>query len=225
MNLKDYRSGPVKVSGSTTINHSARMQLEISCSEYVFIDALHRIKAKGETLSVEAMYLLTGFNAEEQQKLISLAAQKGFLYPLSDIREVTKINLTSKFGDAFGDREKEFDKFFWKDKSGKTAWPGSRKKALELYIKVRKEYDREYIMRQRDEYFAYLDVVRKTGFDRQKMMATVFLGPQERFNEDWKAQYDEAFKKLKRNQVEMERREREGIRPITEEERRNLYRG
>ena len=49
-------------------------------------------------------------------------------------------------------------------------------------------------MTARKDYFDYLEFCHSTGFARQKMMATVFLGPQERFSEGWKAQREELEK-------------------------------
>ena len=71
---------------------------------------------------------------------------------------------------------------FWKYK-----WTGSKKEAFARFLKVMKTHSFEYLMKQVKDYHKYLHLektVRK--FDRQKLMASVFLNPaKERFAEPW----------------------------------------
>lgn len=185
--LQDYRSGAPRIAGSTTINHEIRVQLQLNCSEYVLLDHLSRKQDKHELADTLSVYIQTGFTEKNQELLFKGLIGKGFIYLEGD----NNFTVTDKWYDVFSDIEKEFNQHFWleMDKKGnrKTAWTGTKKKALEYYIKLRKKYSCQYLADQRRYYFEYLKLENQRGFDRQRMMGQVFLNPgNERFAEDWK---------------------------------------
>jgi hypothetical protein len=215
--LKDFKSEMPKVHGRTTINHEARMQLMINCSEYVFMDWLHRaFQNKMKEPDVIDCYVKTGFTSDQQQRLMKSLIQKGFLSPTDN----DSPTMTQKWNSAFADLDKEFDEFFWV-KNFKVCWTGSKPIAKKLYVQLRRNVSREFLMHQRNTYFAYLECEAKLGFARQKMMATVFLGKAERYNEDWESQLQECRKRL--NKITEELDKRKDIKPVSKDEVDKLY--
>ncbi len=210
--IKDYKSGMPKVHGRTTINHEARMELMINCSEYVFLDWVYREISKGKEPDIAECYIKTGFNSEQQQMLIQRLIKKGFMYPGKE----DSINLTPKWESSFADLDMEFESYFWK-KSGKVCWTGSKGKAKTLYIKLRKSTSRDLILKQRNMYFKLLEI----DTWRQKMMATVFLGPDQRWKDEWEDQLQEARKK--QIEADEEYKKRENVQPLTEEQLKGMY--
>lgn len=214
--FKDFKSEPPKVFGRSTINHEARMELMLNCSEYVFMDWFYREVSKGKEPEILDCYVNTGFTGDQQQRLMKSLITKGFLIPTND----DSPKLTSKWESGFADLDKEFEVYFWKQ-DGKVCWNGSKPNALKLYVKLRKNISRDFLLKQRNTYFKYLECEHKLGFQRPKLMCSVFLGPQERFNEDWKGQLEEAQAKL--NAREAEYTKREGAKAMTQDEMKNLY--
>jgi hypothetical protein len=189
--LDNYKSKAPAIIGSSTINHAARVRLGLNCSEYVFLMYLAARQEKGEQADTLTLYIYTGFSPENQQQILKGLMLKGFILFTGDEYEVTR-----KWFDGFADIEKEFEEFFWKE-NGKVAWTGTKKKAIEYYIKIRKKYSKEYLLDQRKYYFEYLELEHKRGFDRQRLMAQVFLYPgSERFLEDWKKYCEDIRAKL-----------------------------
>lgn len=183
--ISDYRSSPPQITGSSTINHEIRVKLELTCSEYVLIDHMHRKELKGEMADTLSVYINTGFTEQNQTLLIKSLIAKGFLF----IEPGQKIVLTSKWADSFSNLDKEFEAFWYEfDDNVKrvVAWTGTKKKALEYWHKLRKKHSFEYLMSQRNAYFEYLKLEHKRGFARQRMMCQVFLNPgSERYMEDY----------------------------------------
>ena len=182
--LDDYKSKLPSINGSTTINHEARVRLGLTCSEYVLMSHLANIQEKKKKHENLSFYLSTGFGPSEITALFKALIGKGFVY-ISNPAE-GDYEVTSKWNDGFADIEKEFDNKFWKV-DGKVAWTGTRKKALEYYVKLRKRHAKDFLVKQRDDYFTFLDLQYKLrNFDQQKTMCQVFLNPMnERYLEDY----------------------------------------
>lgn len=201
MDLKNDKTNNPKLLGSTTINHSLRLKVGLNCSEYVMADCLYNFQLKRKEALISNIYNYTGFSAEEQKVLISALIRHSIIFPPgANDKELT---FTPKWLSEFETVETEFEEFWSmtiKDEKEKekvvTAWPGSKVKAKDLYVKLRKKHTKDYLIQQRNDYFRYLDLSRKDGFDRQKMMATVFLGKSERFAEDWEGYGDDLYDKL-----------------------------
>jgi hypothetical protein len=142
---------------------------------------LSRKTEKGDQADTLTIYISTGFTVKETQALLGSLVLKGFVRIDND-----KYSLTDKWENAFPDIEKEFDNNFWRV-DRKVAWNGTRKKALEYYIRLRHRYSSVFLMDQRNNYFNFLVLQKKlTGFDQQKQMCQVFLNPaNERFLEDY----------------------------------------
>lgn len=183
-----------EITGTSSIDHKVRVRMGLNCGEYVFLNYLdERIKEHKEYDFMKA-YKATGLNKTIQDYYIENLTRKGFIKDAFSTPPV----LTDKWNLAFDDTAVEFDTF-WKDESGSVAWTGSKKKAFELFSYWRKKgISLEYLMDQRQWYFLLLKCQRENGFNRQKMMCTVFLSKDsERFNESWKLQYENELKRYK----------------------------
>jgi hypothetical protein len=193
-NLDNYKSKTPAIIGSTTINHSARVRLGLNCSEYVFMDHLSKKNEKGSQADTLTVYISTGFAIGEMEVLFKSLIAKGFILPKGNDFE-----LTMKWEEGFTSIEKEFDNLFWKIE-GKVVWTGTRKKALEYYIKLRKSYSAEFLMDQRNKYFNFLELQKNLRkFDQQKVMCQVFLNPSnERYMEDYGDYIEQLYKKYGR---------------------------
>ncbi len=187
--------------GSTTINHAARIQLNLNASEYILMDYIYRCVQKKKEMEITETYRQTGFTVEQQEILLRSLVMKGFVWP----DQVSPPKITSKWESAFADLKTEFDNLFWKkkDKEGinKVYFPGSNKKAFELYYKLRKQYSRDFLIDQRNQYAEFLEMQAKNGFDQAKMMAERWLNPKnENYLTDWKTLADEVKKMIKRKE-------------------------
>ncbi len=182
--------------GSTTINHAARIQLGLNASEYVLMDYIYRCVQKKKEMEVTETYRQTGFATDQQEILLRGLVMKGFVWP----DQVSPPKITSKWESAFADMKAEFDNLFWR-MNGKVYFPGSNKKAFELYYKLRKQYSRDFLINQRNQYARFLNMQEKNGFDQAKMMAERWLNPKnENYLIDWKTMGDEVEKKIKRKE-------------------------
>lgn len=214
--LNDYKSKAPAIIGSTTINHAVRVALLITCSEYVFLDFLKKIEEKQETADVLNIFIHTGFSTNEQEILLKALMQKSLVIIETGIDGKDRsFRVSPRWNDAFPNLDKEFEEF-WHDNNG-VAWTGTKKKALEYYVKIRKKYSKEFLLKQRDLYFDFLKLEEKGGFNRQKMMCQVFLNPMnERFNEDY-----EDYCKQKRIKLGIDKLPE--AKPITRDEVNNAY--
>lgn len=195
MNAKilDQKVERPSIIGLTTINHAVRVQLGLTCSEYVLMNYIHQCHKNRTPLEVTATYRKTGFELEEQKTLAFALQRKGFIL----ITEDPIPHITSKWESGFGNMEEEFENEFWK-KDGKNVWLTSSKKAsFKKYVEARRTHPKEVIIAARDEYLEYLKWEHKRGFDRQIMMAERFLNlANEYFMTDWKSMTEEIKRKL-----------------------------
>jgi len=184
--VENFKSKAPKIAGTTLIDHAKRVALGLNCSEYVLMIYLNECAKNPEPYDYVKAQMTTGFTHEQQDKLLSRLTEKAQIFGHGLHGTYTP---TSMWYNQFSDLEKEFRKFWTDLIDGKirNAWPGSKPVAEKLFKKVREKYSFDYLMKQRKEYFRYLErVIRIKGFDRQKMMATVFLNPEkQRFNERW----------------------------------------
>jgi len=180
--VEDYKAGPPKVIGVSTINHAIRVKMEIGCMEYVLMDCIVWLLDRNKLVTDVTVWERTGLHPQEQTMALESLVKKGYVYPAA--RADGAPHISEKWETFFQGIEEEFDDFWTID--GKNCWTGSKPNALKLYVALRKKRSKEFIIGQRDHYFNYLELVHKGGFDRPKMMATVFLGAQERYNEPWR---------------------------------------
>lgn len=194
--VTDYKAKPPRVTGVITINHERRLEMNLSLLEYVLMDAIVQLKEKKHPVTVSSIYILTGLPPSDQQLALKWLVEKGYVYPDTDPDHSPKIS--DKWKSFFKSLESEFEDFWNKD--GKVCWQGPKGKAMSLYTTLRKVHSKDILITQRDEYFRYLQLLLKSqNFDRPKMMATVFLGPQERFKEPWTSYCTTEEEKIKRN--------------------------
>lgn len=189
--LETYQSKAPVIIGSTTINHEARVRMALNCSEYCLLDHLARKTEKGDQADALTIYINTGITVKETQAILGNLVLKGFARI-----DNGKYSLTNKWYEAFPDIEKEFDNNFWRI-NREVVWTGTKKKALEYYIRLRKRYSSVFLMEQRNNYFNYLKLQKELRkFDQQKVMCQVFLNPaNERFLEDYQGYTNELIKK------------------------------
>jgi len=185
------------VVGSTTINHGARVKMALNCSEYVFMDHIYRQVQKKQEVDILEAFRKTGFLQDQQETLLQHLIAKGFILPINEPIPV----LTTKWESAFADIDMEFEKAFWtkKNKEGKMTvlWSGSKKKSCTMYVALRKNYSREFIVEQRDQYVRYLEMEHKNGFNRSIMMCERWLRAEnEYYLVDWKKMADDIAIKL-----------------------------
>lgn len=192
-NISDMKVELPRILGSTTINHSARTELGLNCSEYVMMDYIYRCVKKKRAVDLRETFVQTGFTAEQQKTLLTHLIEKGFVVP----KNISPPEITGKWESAFADIEREFNELFWK-RNGKTFFTGSKKQSYKSYYALRKKYSREFLISQRDAYARYLDLEREDGFDRRVMMCERWLRPaNEYYLVDWKEMGDDVMKKLK----------------------------
>lgn len=194
--VKDYKSKPPKVEGTTTINHALRVKMALGPMEYVLMDGILWLKERKKLVTDVSVYIRTGLVPAEQVMALEMLVKKGYIFPNAEADGSPHIS--DKWNSFFTSIEDEFSEFWTKD--GKVCWPGSKPKALELYVAARKTNSKEFMIDQRDSYLKFLEMVRKNGFDRPQMMATVFLGKQERYMEDWKSYVKQEEVKFKREE-------------------------
>ena len=194
--VKEYKTKPPRIEGTTTINHALRVKMGLGCMEYVLMDAIVWLKDRKKLVTDVSVYIRTGLVPDEQVMTLEMLVKKGFVYPTAEADGTPA--LSDKWKSFFTSIEDEFAEFWTKD--GKVCWPGSKPKAMELYVNARKKATKEFILEKRDAYFEFLDLVRKGGFDRPKMMATVFLGKQERYMEDWEDYVKNEKKKIQKDE-------------------------
>ena len=116
--------------------------------------------------------------------------------------------------------EKEFEEFWHEtvDNKRSVAWTGTKKKALEYWVKLRKKHSFDFLMSQRDDYFQYLRLQKQMRkFDQQRLMCQVFLNPA---NERYMENYADYIAQLKKHYGDPEV---VNIRPVTKEEILNQY--
>jgi hypothetical protein len=202
------------ITGSTTINHVARVELGLNCSEYVLMSYVFHCAKNNKPLTVMETYQKTGFEEEAQLQVIRGLVQKGFV--LFSPNEVPQV--TSKWESAFTNIEDEFENLFWK-KDGKVVWLGSsRKQSLTFYVKARKKYPKETLIENRNDYIEYLDMEHKRGFNRQIMGCEKYLNEKnEYYLVDWKVLIERIKKELHPKE------ETKIVEPLTKESRKKMY--
>ena len=181
-----------KIIGSSFINHDNRVKLNLTCSEYVMMEYIYKCVKNNEEVVFDQMFINTGFTKEQQGILIRNLVEKGFVFP----KETPIPLISDKWESVFPDIEKEFEEFWHEiiDGKRKAAWQGSKKDAFSKYKIIRKEISKELAFNQREFYFEFLNLEKKyRKFSRQRMMCSVFLGPQRRIFEDW-ANYGQEIK-------------------------------
>ena len=207
-----------QVNGYTTINHEARVELGMTCSEYVLMDHIYSEIKKGNLLDMGKTHGRTGFNDFEQGQILKKLVQKGFVLPIEQNPPV----ITDKWISAFKDIDTEFEEYFWKRK-GKVFWPGSKKKAKERYIALRKKYPKDFLVNQRDHYAKFLHYTRTNGFDRDTMVAERWLNPSnEYYLSDWKMAWEEVEQKLIKKGIFRKPKD-SNVKPLTDKERKERY--
>jgi hypothetical protein len=213
--IMDHVVGPPAITGSTTINHAARVAMGLNCSEYVMMNYTFYCAKNGKNLDAAETYQKTGFIEQEALQIMRGLVQKGFVL----MSENPIPQITTKWESAFTNIEDEFENSFWK-KDGKVVWLGSsRKMSLGFYVKARKRYSKEVLIQSRDEYLEYLEWCKKDNFNRAIMGCEKFLNEKnEYYLVDWKTMSKQLEEKLKPLQ-----KEQKPVEPLTKEARKKLY--
>jgi hypothetical protein len=214
--LEEYKSKAPDIVGSSTINHAARVKLGLTCSQYCFLDFLHR--RQENPTGNQSIWINLGFGEREIEQLVRECTQRGYLIiePETD----QKLRLSSKWNDAFTSAEKEFEEFWHETVDNKrlVAWTGTKKKALEYWVKLRKKHSFDFMMKQRNDYFQFLRLQKKLRkFDQQRLMCQVFLNPA---NERYMENYEDYVMQLLKHYGDPEQPK---IKPVTKEEILSQY--
>jgi hypothetical protein len=163
-----------KIKGQSIIDHAKRISIGLTMEEYAVADLFERAKINFKKVDNEVAFIKLGLTPEEFQKIKDMLHQKQM------IETPTSHKLTNKWYQFEQQFEKDFEGFWFKD--NRCAWSGSKTQAQKLYVNLRKSVDKDYLIKCRDDYFAYLAV----NPWRHKMMATVFLNPTtKRYEENW----------------------------------------
>lgn len=197
--ILNQKVGLPEITGMTTINHAARIFLELNCSEYVLMNYIYQCHKNRTPMEVTETYRKTGFKQDEQIAVAWTLQRKGFLIVSSDPIPT----ITSKWESAFTDLEKEFEEEFWK-KDGKSIWLTSSKKAsFKFYSDLRKSYPKKIVIEARDKYVEYLEWEHKGGFNRAIMGCEKFLNPKnEFFLADWEGMTNKIKERLNPRKVQ-----------------------
>jgi len=214
--FKDFKSEPVKVTGSTTVSHQLRTTLGLTADEYCFMEYMSILKSKLMLFDMSALERSIGYNPNEQAYLFNNLLKSGFLLPF----QPGDIPAISKKWEVTDDPQREFDQLWYGlDEKGKrhAAWPGSKKDAFTKFKAIRKKYSLEHLLECRREYFTFLNLTAKhEGFNRTKMGLPVWLNPvNERFNEPWKDLSQQILDKFEPKKAPVE--------PITMKQMKEAY--
>ena len=217
--LEEYKSKAPDIVGSSTINHAARVRLGLTCSQYCFLDFLHRRQENPS--GNQSIWINLGFGEREIDQLTKECFQRGFIYAETGIDMQNPVMiLTSKWFEAFTSAEKEFEEFWHETVENKrsVAWTGTKKKALEYWVKLRKKHSFDFMMKQRNDYFQFLRLQKKLRkFDQQRLMCQVFLNPA---NERYMENYEDYVMQLLKHYGDPEQTK---IKPVTKEEILSQY--
>lgn len=211
--LEEYKSKAPDIVGSSTINHAARVKLQLTCSQYCFLDFLHR--RQENPTGNQSIWINLGFGEKEIEQLTRECMQRGYV-----LLNEKGFVLTSKWNDAFTSAEKEFEEFWHEivDNKRLVAWTGTKKKALEYWVKLRKKHSFEFLMKQRNDYFQFLRLQKKLRkFDQQRLMCQVFLNPA---NERYLENYEDYVMQLLKHYGDPEAPK---IKPVTKDDILNQY--
>lgn len=194
--VADYKAKPPRITGVITINHARRVKMGLGPLAYILMDTVAYFIKEKKPITVATVYVRTGLIEQEQKWGFNALIERGYLFPPD--KDALQPTMSDKWDSHFKSIEDEFEDFWTKD--GKVCWQGPKSKAQDLYVKLRVYNHKDYLMKQRNEYFRFLDLVEKSqNFKRAKMMATVFLGPQERYKEEWTRYCTEEEEKIKKD--------------------------
>ena len=191
--FKDFKVQKLIGFGINIVNHEIRCEFDLTVSQYCIIDIINQRKNKKKTTCINDISTFLGIDGNTVHKTLNALEQRKMVINKDDNYYLNKklanrINNTNTFDDEFEE--------FWTikvDDKIKTAWPGPKKKAQDLYKKARKSgRSHKFIMDQRYWYFKLLTV----QTFRQKMIATRFLNIDTgELDQDFKGEYEILSKK------------------------------
>ena len=150
--------------------------------EYILMDCIINLLKNGKQVTTYEVYIRTGLSPSDQTAVMEHLVANGFIYPM--VQSDGNPSISPKWASFFQGIEEEFEEFWTKD--GKNCWKGSKPSALSKYQEVRKVKSKEYLLIQRDLYFTFLDLQLKVkNFDQARCHASVWLGPQKRYEEEY----------------------------------------
>ncbi len=175
------------ISGSTTINHEVRQKLELTNDEYVLLSFLNTAQQEKRDITYELVYRKTAIEKADYDIISNKLFVRDYIRA-SKVEERVFIKVSKRFREAFYVQERDFDEFWFNAKTGVCDWPGSKSDALAKYIICRKSYPHDYLMKQKNWYFRFLELPDNSF--RKKLGASVFLNMStKRFEEDFEAHW------------------------------------
>lgn len=215
--IKDMIVASPSIIGTTTINHSARIELGLNCSEYVLMDHIIRCINHDVQPDINDTYRKTGFSEDQQDQILRGLILKGFI-----LISEGDLKITNKWKQAFTNIADEFESLFWTRK-GKVVWTtSSRKQAFLFYTKVRKNYPKEVMVDARNNYLDYLELEHKRGFNRQIMNVVKWIDD-EFFLVDWKKMIENIKPEVEKKNGNGSFIKTEPTKPISKNERKEQY--
>ena len=162
-----------KITGTTTINHSIRQQLKLSCSQYVVMDFLHTWKTKNKEK------LFTPDDIWKAIGILDIGPE------LINLKQMGLINIdfhTMKFTIHY-----EWLNFFNVDEKFDELWvvfgkKGNKPTALNRYKIVTRKVSHDVLMLAAKKYIKYQDAIKAERQFRKGL--DVWLNPQKNHWED-----------------------------------------
>lgn len=179
--------------GENIIVHSARMKLELNCTDFCVFDTILQRKLKGKETSYFDIENYTGLEPIQIQCCINIMVKKNLVVIKDNQFYLNKKLVDDAYSEKENDLEKEFN-IFWKtikDDEEINCWPGPRQASLEKFKEARKKYSFDFILNQKKNYFKLLE--HETW--RKPMQATKFLNVKTgQIEEDFVSQWPDHFK-------------------------------
>ena len=172
------------VFGKTTIDHKIRVNLNLSCDEYVFMEYMKYWQDnKVERITQGLLWRYTGIKPLEAEIIINSLKEKKLLYR----DEKTKVVTTSQDWDDQFNAANDFKKFW------EIAQKGNRERARKYYLKCIKIISHEELSACYKKYVENCDL---TGTFRQH--TSTWLNPK---NKEWENVLDQINMNNKENEV------------------------
>lgn len=211
IDFKNIRSQARSPIGTTIIDHKIRFNLGLTLAEYCMMSLIVDLKIKKKPVDYDRIEIYLGFSKEQAMKILKSLLEKEFIQ-----KHETGITVTVKWTSSFLIDDSEFEEFLLNKDTGKMFWTGSRKDIREKYILARRHYSHEHLMKQKYWYQKLLEHPEMKF--RNVMGGSVWLNLKtERFNEDWKEQYQDLVAK---SSVTEKKPKESGI---TSEDKQKMY--
>ena len=196
--------------GENVIIHSARVKLNLNCTEYCIFDTILSRKKQGKETKFADIENYTAFSPEIIDRSIKNMEEMMLVRTVNNCYQLNKKATEDAFKVNDDKLAEEFDRF-WRKKEGDkfiNRWPGPRESAIDKFKKARKKYSFDFIISQMNDYFRLLE--HETW--RKPMQATKFLNIKTgQLEEDFRSQWPEHFKQKESKSKILTTQEKENL--------------